>query len=287
MADTDKPQIRKELRLRYRLIELISNWEGFVNSTHLAKAFGIERQQATKDIKSYLLKHPANLAYNKSLKGYEPTKEFTPRYLENNSVDEYLRTLAESQDSTVAFQPVNIVEHLAMPTRNTDAVVLRKLMQAAREQRRVEVEYLTFNEHSPRTRVISPHSLVCTSLRWHVRAYCEKRKDFCDFVLSRFKSIVGKLDKTDVKYRRESDESWQNTFKVVIVPDPRLEDFQKRIIEKDYNMQDGKLILETRQALVFPYLIHALNLDLESIKAKPLAQQIIIENLDNVLALKF
>lgn len=35
--------------------------------------------------------------------------------------------------------------------------------------------------------MISPHILIYTSMRWHVRAYCEKNRTYRDFVSSRFR----------------------------------------------------------------------------------------------------
>ncbi|OQK62969.1 hypothetical protein XM79_c11864 [Vibrio vulnificus] len=46
--------IRWDLLFRYRMIEVIALWEGRLTTNHLIKSFGIGRQQASKDINSYL-----------------------------------------------------------------------------------------------------------------------------------------------------------------------------------------------------------------------------------------
>ena len=71
--------VRWDLLLRYRLIEVMALWEGRLTTNHLMRAFGIGRQQASKDINTYLADYgPDNLTYDRFLKGYRPTEAFKP-----------------------------------------------------------------------------------------------------------------------------------------------------------------------------------------------------------------
>lgn len=120
---------------------------------------------------------------------------------------------------------------------------------------------------------------MCTHLRRHVRAYCEKNRDFRDFVLSRFRGI--KDIEGDACMHREDASRWNTMVNIILVPDSRLSDYQKAIIAEDYNMLDGKRVIPVHSALV-PYAVQALNLDLAKIEARPEAQQIMVANLDEV-----
>lgn len=63
--------VRWDLALRYRLIETVAWWEGRLTTGHLMQSFGISRQQASKDINTYIAEHaPKNLTYDKHLKDY-------------------------------------------------------------------------------------------------------------------------------------------------------------------------------------------------------------------------
>lgn len=42
--------LRWDLLTRYRLIEIVAQWEGRLTTNHLMNSFGIGRQQASKDI---------------------------------------------------------------------------------------------------------------------------------------------------------------------------------------------------------------------------------------------
>ena len=68
---------------------------------------------------------------------------------------------------------------------------MRGLIGAIKQKKRVDVEYLSLNTSSFEDRVIQPHSLVKTGLRWHLRGYCEYCSEIRDFVLSRFRGNVG------------------------------------------------------------------------------------------------
>lgn len=275
--------IRWELLMRYRLIEIVALWEGRLTTNHLCNSFGIARQQASKDIKTYI--HdiaPGNLIYDGKLKGYKPSADFSPK-VTSGLADEYLHALASTKDFAHTFSQLDLgfahTEMLTPPRRQVSSDILRALVQAARNGKKIDMGYVSLNSPDEESRIIAPHTLVCTPLRWHVRAYCEKNRDFRDFVLSRFRGING--IEGDAEMTKDQDERWHTKIDIVLVPDSRLSDYQKAIIAEDYNMTDSKRVISVRSALV-PYAVQALNIDLTKIEARPEAQQIVVANLDVV-----
>lgn len=274
--------MRWDLLSRFRLIEIVALWEGRLTTKHLVNSFGMGRQQASKDINQYLADAPGNLEYDRSLRGYKPTARFKPQ-LTSGLADEYLHVMSRSKDITHTFQGLDLgfaqSEILQVPLRHIRPEILRPLVRAIRGRQRVEVEYVSMTNPTVEVRVIAPHTLVCTPLRWHVRAYCEKNKSYRDFVLSRFR---GESDLMDASPNdKESDSDWNSTVPIVIKPDPRLSDHQKDVIATDYGMTDGALTINTRKALV-DYTLRALNLDPRAKREKPEAQQIVVENYDEI-----
>ena len=63
------------------------------------------------------------------------------------------------------------------------------------------------------------------------------------------------------------------------MPDARLSEAQKDVVARDYSMQDGKLVIQSRGALVH-YVLQSLQIDTKTIQMKPEAQQIVVANLD-------
>jgi predicted DNA-binding transcriptional regulator YafY len=275
--------LRWDLLTRYRLIEIVAQWEGRLTTNHLCNSFGIGRQQASKDINAYLRDiAPGNLLYDKYLKGYVPSKSFVPK-LTTGTADEYLHVLSRNKDIAHTFQGLDLgfahTEMLQVPLRHIDPIILRALVQASREHRRVDLSYISMTTAVVEDRIIVPHTLVCTPLRWHVRAYCEKHGKYRDFVLSRFRGEPEILEES--QSTSAADTLWNTEVVLRIKPDSRLEPAQQEIIARDFNMQDGCLEVKTRAPLV-EYMLRAFNIDLHNLDMLPKAQQIVVENFTEI-----
>jgi len=270
---------RWDLLLRYRFIECIALWEGRLTTRHLVETFGIGRQQASKDINLYNREvAPGNLRYDKFLKGYEPDVGFQPKVTLGRA-EEYLQLLANRSELHRTFSSVALpqghTEVLEPPVRPVSPGLLRPLLQAAREQQRIEVDYVSLNNPDREGRIIAPHTLVWTGLRWHVRGWCEKNQGFRDFVLSRFRGepeLLGPSSQHD-----DQDTDWHTHVAIRLEPDPRLSPDQRQVVATDYGMQDGHLTLPVRARLA-TYLLQLLNIQTGDPQPDPRAQQVIIAN---------
>ncbi|HEX8594337.1 MAG TPA: WYL domain-containing protein [Pseudomonas sp.] len=279
----DIKQVRWDLALRYRLIETVAWWEGRLTTVHLIQSFGISRQQASKDINTYITEHaPKNLTYDKQLKGYVPSKQFKPLFIDD-SASAYLHLLNQTHSRAphveglaLAYAHTMVLE---VPDRTIRPEVLRPLLKACRDSEVIEVEYVSLANPVPETRLIAPHTLIYTGMRWHVRAYCEKNREYRDFVLSRLRGKPEYERKTENLI--DEDEDWNTKVAVIIEPDSRLKPEQKAIIEADFGMEDGVLIIPTRRALV-KYVLQRFQIDPKKLDPKAAAQQIVVRNLDEL-----
>ena len=270
---------RWDLLLRYRLIEVISLWEGRLTTNHLMRAFGIGRQQASKDINTYLAEHgPGNLEYDRHLKGYRPTPGFRPVFT-RGLADEYLHMMHAREDLACSFESLAVrelnTEVLLPPARALRPEILRPILQACREGKRVEIRYASLSNPELEYRVIQPHTVVHSGYRWHARAWCEKSGEFRDFVLSRISETPGIT--LSATHGVELDDAWNARVTVVLVPDPRLTNAQQAVIALDYGMQNDRLEIPTRGALV-SYVLQQLRVDSEPETRSPEAQHVVIGN---------
>ena len=279
----DIKQVRWDLALRYRLIETVAWWEGRLTTVHLIQSFGISRQQASKDINTYITEHaPKNLTYDKQLKGYVPSKQFKPLFIDD-SASAYLHLLNQTHSRAphveglaLAYAHTMVLE---VPDRTIRPEVLRPLLKACRDSEVIEVEYVSLANPAPETRLIAPHTLIYTGMRWHVRAYCEKNREYRDFVLSRLRGQPEYERKTENLI--DADLDWNTEVAVIIEPDSRLTSAQKAIIEVDFGMEDGVLVIPTRRALV-KYVLQRFQIDPKKHDPKAAAQQIVVQNLDEL-----
>jgi len=234
--------------LRFRLLEIVLQWEGRLTTNHLMTAFNIGRQQASRDINHYLTHYsPEGLVYDKSLKGYKPTDLFVPRFSEGK-VDEYLMLLhrekqhqRQHEAGLLTLPLIDLryghIEILDVPNRHIDPRIVR-----------VDVDYVSLSSEEQSGRNIVPHTLVYDGIRWHVRAYCEKKGEYLDFVMSRFRGEPDLLDASP--HGREQDLEWNSQVTAVVIPNPGLSEGQQAIIANDYAMPDNKLLLSQRIPLM-------------------------------------
>lgn len=279
----DINQVRWDLALRYRLIETVAWWEGRLTTGHLIQSFGISRQQASKDINTYITEHaPKNLTYDKQIKGYVPSKQFKPRFIDD-SANAYLHLLNETHSRAPHIEGLALAyAHtmvLEVPDRTIHPEVLRPLLKACRDSEVIEAEYVSLANPKPEIRLIAPHTLIYTGMRWHVRAYCEKNREYRDFVLSRLRGQPEFERKTENFIGDDAD--WNTEVAVIIEPDSRLKPEQKAIIEADFGMENGVLVIPTRRALV-KYVLQRFQIDPKKLDPKAAAQQIVVKNLDEL-----
>jgi predicted DNA-binding transcriptional regulator YafY len=274
---------RWEQLLRYRFIEIIALWEGRLTTRHLREVFGLGRQQASKDINNYKRSiGPGNLEYDTAAKGYRPSDTFSP-VVSRGTAEEYLDIVAGSSEIQQVLgrlpNALTATEVLRAPVRQVSPEILRPLISAAREARRVEVDYVSLNAPDREGRIIVPHTLVWTGQRWHVRGWCEKNQAYRDFVLSRFRGEPEVMDISEHTVHEDLD--WHTWIDIVIAPDPRLSSAQQEVVAHDYAMDGNQWRLSVRAKLL-PYYLKLLQIDPEDIKPDAQAQQLVILNPDDL-----
>ena len=239
-----------EVLMRLRAIELVAYWEGRLNTQHLVSRFGITRQQATNDIKRYLTGcNPGALRYSPEQKGYLPTEQFRP-VLTQGHINEYMDLLSGlvSQTIPVTLIPEPHIAAVHLPDRAVRPEVVRQLIRACRKQQVVQITYASMNHPKPHKRLLSPHSLIYTGFRWHVRGFCQKTAEYRDFVISRISEIVV-VDGQYVDMANDAD--WNEEIELEIIPNRNLSKPQQALIAKVFVMEKGRLLLKVKKALVF------------------------------------
>jgi len=271
---------RTAVEKRYWLIELLANWEGRVNSGHLQHYCQLGRQQASKTLSAYQNAYPNQLAYCASEKSFLPTETFSPQFI-GNDVAEYLSWM--SGQHTYQPQPTEKyqleIAVLMVPSRLIKPSIMRLLIQAMRQQTRIEINYISISNPDPEGRIIVPVRFVNTGQRWHLRAWCEKAQGYRDFVLSRFRGLP--LEEGPCITPLPADTHWDTKLTLRIQPDPRLTLEQKAVLEHDYGMEKGELQLTVRAALAH-YLLQEMQVHIKMLDGNPAAQQLILANYQEI-----
>ncbi|MCC5051264.1 WYL domain-containing protein [Xanthomonas campestris] len=272
---------------RLEFIEFMMFWEGNLKRADIVGHFGVSPQQASGDLSAYQELAPDNLRYDLRAKRYVATPDFACRLIRPDA-DRYLRELTglttkTAHEGTTWLAGTLEADVIPALARRVDPTILRQLLATIRAKCSVDVEYLSLNSDATEQawRTITPHAFGSDGARWHVRAFCHKDRKFKDFLLSR---CTGIGQKGELGQGGNEDVDWNEFFSAVIVSNPDLSPTQRKVIEHDYGMDNSKVILKIRYALLY-YFDKRFGADFAPSKLRkqsgdPRSNPIIISNLE-------
>lgn len=274
----DKPKTSWGQERRLQFIDFRLRWEGRLNRKDLIEHFGVSVPQASLDIAKYLEMAPNNLAYDPSSKSYHSKESFRPVFLQS-SAGRYLVELLATKTGLLerggSFIGAGIeVDMAPAPTRAIDDETVVSIVRAIKARRAILVRYQSMSS-SDMERVLSPIALGHDGFRWHVRAYCHRRNEFCDFVLTRISNV---RDEGAATTFIEEDAEWNTLVPLILIPHPDLPEEKRAAIAYDYGMVNGEVALPCRQAFLF-YTLKHLGL---AVNEDPVATHIYLKNRTDV-----
>lgn len=253
-----------EVKRRLEEIDRQLYWAGSVGRTDLIARFGISPQQASADLKLYLDRARETVRFNGSSKRYVPSEGFQSVFIQP-SIEDYVGWAGEIGYATTT---------VPLPFRSASMPTLQALTKAIHQRRSIEILYRSLTTPEGTVRIITPHSIVFTGTRYHVRAFCHGNEDFRDFVLGR---VVETYAFGDAGPGKEDDNAWNTLIIARIGAHPDLTAAQRTVIEADYAMTDGEAKIHIRQALLL-YLLDQFNLFEQEVDRSATVQQIVLLN---------
>lgn len=261
---------------RMEFLEQRLFWTGRANRADLIHEFRVSVPQASADLSQYQALAPGNVEYDKSAKTYVATDSFDPVF-GVPSADSYLSRLGSSDAGgdgmvqTVASQDYVVLPELK---RRVDPESLRKIVRAIRTRKRIRVQYQSLSSEELAWRWMAPHGLAFDGHRWHIRAFCENRREFRDFILSRMFDVDGEQPTQALAL---CDKAWTNRVTLRLMPNPKLPTGVRKGLEREYGMKSGKIQITTPVCLAF-YLGQGLGLDNPEADTHPARFQIVVAN---------
>lgn len=278
-------------RQRLQYIEVQAFYCGVVSRSDVARAFGMSDPAATKDLKLYNTLAPGNLNYSQAVFGFVPSADFVPVFSSLDPAEVLPAIAANLAETGGPYGDTPIyglpVESLPLPARLPDRQILAQITRAIRGRRKLQAVYrsLSGQEEDGTLRILEPHTLVNTGLRWHVRAYNEDHYDFRDFVLSRFS--FAKCQDEAAESGAEYDEDWVEPLLLKLGPHKHLDEKRRENLKLDYgiqqgSMQDGVIEISVRRALA-GYLLQRLGVDTtQNLRQNPQSFQLMLLNRDDI-----
>ncbi len=252
LADVSQAQ-----RERLSYIDFRLRFLGTIGRGDLVERFGIREAAATRDIALYRELAPQNLIFDTRSKRYRQTEAFAPLF--EYPPQQALTALAQGfgDDFVTCYSP-HIPCEVPGQLNTPHLEILAVLSRAIHQKKVVEMDYRSLSSGLT-TRQIVPFVLVDNGMRWHVRGFDRIRSRFGDFVINRISAprIVegSSIEEHELK---DNDIQWNRIVGLEIVPHPRLK--HSETIEREYDMEDGRLRVNVRAA-VAGYLLRHWNVD--------------------------
>jgi len=277
--------IKWSTRQRLQHIELMAYYTGIITRSDLAHAFAISDAAATKDLKLYNELTPDNLIYRHNVFGFVPSDNFQPQFSKLTPAEVLPVIAANLAAAGTPYDNQSLygipVESLPLPARLPERAVLAQILRAIKQGRKLAVSYHSLSDReTPQERVLEPHALANTGLRWHLRAYNEETYDFRDFVLSRFTAaqMLAETAESSTQY----DDDWSEIVILQLSPHPQLSAQKRARLLIDYQNENGLIEVPVRRALI-GYLLQHLAVDTTADhRMNPNAHQLIVLNRNEI-----
>jgi hypothetical protein len=232
-------------RERLTYLEFRLYFMGEIGRADLLARFGVAPAGATRDIALYRELASQNIEFDSSRKTYRISNEFSPIF--EHHPQRVLSALSVGfgdgvDDKARPLVPCEFPAVLSCPRMD----VLAPICRAIHAKRAVSIRYQSMSSGESE-RVIVPFALVDTGLRWHVRAFDRKSRQFRDFVLTRIQNPMVLDEELELHERNDADIQWTRIVELDLVPHPRLK--RPEIVQMDYGMSDGSIRIRVRAAI--------------------------------------
>lgn len=236
------PQVQRE---RLSHIDFKLYFLGELRRTDVADRFGTGPAAATRDIAQYKELAPGNLLLDNTDKVYRTTENFTPLF--DHAPQRVLTALSRGFGEGIGEELKSMVRcefplALSVPKMS----VLAPITRAIHRGKAVRMAYTSVRSGC-NEREIVPTALVNNGMRWHVRAYDRRSKEFRDFVFTRMEEPVLLEDSAIADEEKvDQDAQWNRIIELELVPHPAHP--RPEVVMMDYEMPDGVLRVKVRAA---------------------------------------
>jgi predicted DNA-binding transcriptional regulator YafY len=244
---------------RFKHIEFLLQFRGWVNRNDLIEYFEIGEAAATRDFKHYNDLCPGNMELNPSSKKWELIPSSFKRHFELTTLTAFAKLRNPLVSEAIGLGTGDYAispPRLAFPNLDNLSVITRAI--AAKSV--VRLKYFAASRGNHEIDIV-PHSLVDNGIRWHVRAYDRTEDRYWDFVLGRISNPVIIADRPEQHELIESDMQWNRFVRLELAPHPNKDNLRNpESLMVEYGMESG-LIVHSVRAAVAGYWLRLWNVD--------------------------
>jgi predicted DNA-binding transcriptional regulator YafY len=298
--DKGKP-LRWDQKRRLQYIDFELYWHGEVTRRRMRELFGISNGTARADFGRYREEFKGGMSRDEQSGRYTamPTfSDFTPRIIRPDA-EAYLEFLAdpnrgadlvpsandriEAMDTNYAeLRKIEIYEPPILNRKRIDPTCLREVLRAMRGKQQIEICYRSPHVVEDQWFDIYPTALGNDGFRWACRCWRLDRHRWGEVVLDRIEEVKEPKPVDPLGFGR--DEDWETVATVFLGPNPGLTESQRRAIERQYGMKDGRIGIEVRKCFLV-YFLKRYQLEEPTTQKAPHQAPIVVLNRSEVTAL--
>lgn len=264
-------------RERLFYLEFLALFTGQVSRKDLVSRFGISEPAATKDLSLYAELAPGMLQYDMRKKCYVLTTGGKPHF--SHEVEQALFSLAGERAIAINAQHAKCLPSWVDGSlkRKVPIEIAASITRCIYQSCKMIVQYGSLSS-GDRERTLSPVALVNDGLRWHVRCFAHEHKEFRDYNLARFRTVM-QGEPSEVLL--EEDKAWNTEVHLRLVPHPNSD--HPETIRLDYDFVGEEKCVALKICLV-AYFIRRWHIDCSDEKlGNPKAQQLFLNNKKELL----
>lgn len=254
LAELTKSQIERLIFIEFR-----SYFLGEVKRNDIMERFGVASAAATRDLTLYKSLSNNNIVLEQKSKAYLPISEFKPIF--SHPIDQTLTAISQGYgDGSADKAKPLILSDTPRVLSRPSLEVLAPITRAIYRKKVISISYYSFSSGKS-TREIVPFAIINNGLRWHIRGFDRKSKEFRDFVLTRIeKPQINETSNIEDYESPNADAYWSRIVELEIIPHPKRSLIDHQITKMDYEMTDGVLKVQVRAALA-GYLLRQWSVD--------------------------
>lgn len=231
---------------RLAFIDFCLAYFGQLSRGNLLQQFQTGVASATRYLTLYRELTPHNMVLRHQTKLHYRTPDFKPLF--EHQADTVLQKLSagKADQLKLPIEPgalcLDAVRLIAAPNQ-TVATLMRAITQSSA----IRCVYVSLSSGETERELV-PHAMMNSGHRWHVRGYDRNSQSFRDFVCNRFISLTMTDAPVADAESHAADTSRHHLLSVTLIPHPKLT--RPKAIELDYGMEDGRLTLTLRKAVL-------------------------------------
>jgi hypothetical protein len=260
---------------RLRDMDILVRWEGELSNARIREVFGVQAVQSSRLLSTYMAERGAALTRATPRAPVKPSARFDED-VPPTSADDYLRLLSGASQGLPGS---DIVIEARSSLLSENPRLFASVLNASRNSTGLLITYGSMRHPGGIERAMFPHSLIRAPRRWHLRAWCDLRKEFRDFALGRILSYVA-LDVPAPKVRRH-DLDWNKFVTLKIVAHPEFGDEHQRLLRREYFAGKASISVRVRKALA-SYVVQDLRLATDLKRDRPPHFQLYLENAESL-----